>query len=100
MAEIFKLRVVSRRQVTLPSRVLDLLHLREGDILEISVEEDSIKGRGLRLVPANLFTPEILEQLQKREEEINSGSALEAKHREDLVSKLTRRAAAQTASRG
>ena len=86
--EIFKLKVAARRQVTLPQRVLDLLNLSEGDVLEISVKDNAISGRGLKLIPSHLFTPEMLEQLRQREAEMNEGLGMEAADKDELVSKL------------
>ncbi len=84
MIEHFKLKVASRRQVTLPLRMLDLLHLSEGDFLEISVEDGRvIAGRGLKLVPTNLFTPDILDRLKEREEEMDRGDFLEVKDQKE-----------------
>src|ERR1700680_4764171 len=84
MAEIFRLKVASRRQVTLPTRVMELLHLSEGDVLEISVEENLLEGRGLKLVPTKLFTAELLSELKKREEEMTAGLALDVANRDEL----------------
>ena len=84
MAEIFRLKVASRRQVTLPTRVMELLRLSEGDVLEISVEENVLKGRGLKLVPTNLFTAELLSELKKREAEMSAGLALDVANRDEL----------------
>jgi len=90
MPEVFKLKVAARRQVTLPQRVLDLLNLSEGDVLEITVHGDSIVGRGLKLMPSRLFTPEILEQLRKREAELSEGEGIEMT-KDELASKFRRR---------
>jgi bifunctional DNA-binding transcriptional regulator/antitoxin component of YhaV-PrlF toxin-antitoxin module len=91
MPDTFRLKVAARRQVTLPPRALELLRLDEGDVLEISIEGSSFTGRGLKLVPTNLFTPELLDQLHKREREIEEGGGIEARNKEELVSKLRKR---------
>lgn len=88
MAEVFRLKVAARRQVTLPQRVLDLLRLGEGDVLELVVHDDgTMSVRGLKLVPTNLFTDEILAQLRQREAEISEGLGLEASSAEELLKK-------------
>jgi len=93
MVETFRVRVAARRQVTLPSRVLELLHLAEGDVLEISVEGNCIRARGLKLVPTNLFTSELLEKLEQREREMSEGAAFDVRDSSELASKPRRRAA-------
>jgi bifunctional DNA-binding transcriptional regulator/antitoxin component of YhaV-PrlF toxin-antitoxin module len=89
VAEQFKLKIAARRQITVPNRLLALLGLKEGDIIEITVEGNSFVGRGLRLVPTTLFTPEIESALRQREAEMNSGKSVEAKDVSDLMSRLS-----------
>jgi bifunctional DNA-binding transcriptional regulator/antitoxin component of YhaV-PrlF toxin-antitoxin module len=86
--ETFRVRIAARRQITLPGRVLELLHLDEGDVLEISVEGGCIRARGLKLVPTNLFTPELLEKLEQRDQETDGEAALEVADSRDIASKL------------
>jgi len=88
MHDTFRLKVAARRQVTLPQRVLRLLNLTEGDVLEISITGNSFTGRGLKLVPAELFTPERLNELQQREHQMAAGEGIEAKSKDELISKL------------
>ena len=92
MVETFRLRVAARRQVTLPPKVMRLLHVSEGDVIEISVEGNSFTGRGLKLVPADLFPPERIEELKRRERQVQRGEVFEATDKEDLVAKLEKRA--------
>ena len=87
MSQVFRLKVAARRQVTLPQEVLDLLNLSEGDVIEVTVQGDSIVGRGLKLVPSHLFTPEILEQLRRREEEMSEEEALEVGDKQEAISR-------------
>jgi bifunctional DNA-binding transcriptional regulator/antitoxin component of YhaV-PrlF toxin-antitoxin module len=89
--ETFRVKVAARRQVTLPQELLELLHLGEGDVLELCVEGGSFRGRGLRLVPTDIFTPELLRQIREREQEMTDGSSLEVEHGRELASKLRRR---------
>ncbi|HKV77595.1 MAG TPA: AbrB/MazE/SpoVT family DNA-binding domain-containing protein [Candidatus Sulfotelmatobacter sp.] len=90
MPERFRLKVAARRQVTLPAKVLRLLNLAEGDVLEITITGNSFVGRGLKLVPAELFTAGRLEELQKREQQMAEGEGIEAKSRDELLSKLSK----------
>jgi len=93
MPETFRLKVAARRQVTLPAKVLRLLNLAEGDVLEISITGSSFVGRGLKLVPADLFTSVRLEELQKREHQMAGGEGIEVKSKDELLEKLGKRAA-------
>jgi len=80
--EIFRLKIVSKRQVTLPARLLEVLHLKEGDELEIGTDGVAINFvRPLKLVPTSLFSREILRQLDEREATIDQ---------EELSSKMQR----------
>ena len=51
-----------------------MLHLQEGDLLEFSVDNHSISGHGLKLVPSKLFTEEIISELRNRERGMNRAS--------------------------
>ena len=88
--ESFALRVASKRQVTIPTRLLELLNIGEGDVLELTVESGSVTGRGMKLVPSSLFTPKILEELNKRQKELDTDSGIEIRDLERLGAKLLR----------
>jgi len=76
MNETFRLKIGAKRQATLPQRMLNLLHLAEGDELQVDVANNQIQTvRALKAVPTDLFTPEVLERLNQREAEINAGKA-------------------------
>jgi AbrB family looped-hinge helix DNA binding protein len=78
MADFFRVKIVSKRQVTLPQLLLERLHLAEGDELEFEVDEGEIvRVRPLKLVPTNYFSPELLARLNARAEGIDSGRAVE-----------------------
>jgi len=86
--EKFTIRVASKRQATLPVRLLKLLHMQEGDVLELAVENGVIiAGRGLKLVPASLFTSEMLEELRKEEKSLDLGEGVEVKNIDQLTVK-------------
>jgi len=77
MTEMFRLKIVSKRQVTIPQRMLNLLHLSEGDELQIEVGDSRIQQvRTLKAVPTDLFTPEVLAKLNEREAEIRDGKKI------------------------
>ena len=74
MIETFRLKIVSKRQVTIPQRMLNLLNLSEGDELQVDVADNQICNfRSLKTVDTGLFTPEVLEKINKHEAEIRSG---------------------------
>jgi bifunctional DNA-binding transcriptional regulator/antitoxin component of YhaV-PrlF toxin-antitoxin module len=67
MKHLFRLRIAGKRQVTIPQRMLDVLHLSEGDELQILVEGNKITGaRACVMAPSDLFPPEILAKLKAR----------------------------------
>lgn len=88
MTETFRLKIGAKRQTTLPQRMLGLLHLTEGDELQVDVANNQIQNcRALKAVPTDLFTPEILESLNRREAEMRAGRATKVD-----ASRLRRRA--------
>jgi AbrB family looped-hinge helix DNA binding protein len=71
MKELFRLKIASKRQVTIPQRLLNLLHLVEGDEIHIETEDGRIeKAEPCKVVPTGLFTSDVLEQLAAREAQI------------------------------
>lgn len=71
MKELFRLKIASKRQVTIPQRLLNLLNLTEGDEIRIEVEDGSIGHvEPCKVVPTKLFTRDVLDQLAAREREI------------------------------
>ena len=71
--ELFRLRIASKRQVTVPQRLKNLLGLSEGDELQIELTGNQIEIRACKVVPTHLFSPEIVAALEAREREIQSG---------------------------
>ena len=75
MEELFRLKIVGKRQITLPPRMMNALKLDEGDELQVEVWNGQIKAvRPLKLVPTDLFTPDLLSKLNEREMEVQSGN--------------------------
>jgi bifunctional DNA-binding transcriptional regulator/antitoxin component of YhaV-PrlF toxin-antitoxin module len=86
--ERFTLKVASKRQVTIPGRLLELLHIGEGDVIELVVERGSFTGRGLKLVPSSLFTDEVLEELKQRENSLDLKQGVDIKDSRQLAAKI------------
>jgi bifunctional DNA-binding transcriptional regulator/antitoxin component of YhaV-PrlF toxin-antitoxin module len=71
MKELFRLKIASKRQATIPQRLLNLLHLAEGDEIRIEVEDGLIsRVEPCKVVPTKLFTRDVLHQLATREREM------------------------------
>jgi bifunctional DNA-binding transcriptional regulator/antitoxin component of YhaV-PrlF toxin-antitoxin module len=87
--EKFTLRVASKRQMTIPVRLLELLHIDEGDVLELTAKDGVIlSGKGLKLVPASLFTAEMLEDLKRREKSLDLEDIIDVNNIDQLAAKI------------
>jgi len=74
MKELFRLKIASKRQATVPQRLLNVLHLAEGDEIRIEVEDGQIKSaQPCKVLPTNLFSADVLTQLMAREAAIEEG---------------------------
>ena len=90
--ESFRLKIASKRQVTLPHKLVSNLHLQEGDEIEIVTEGPNVVDfRPMKLVPISFFTEEVLQKLEQREQEIKSGGGFEVKDTSELRSRLDAR---------
>lgn len=79
MSDFYRLKIVSKRQVTLPLLMLEALHLQEGDELEVEVENGEVVAvRPLKLVPATLFTKQMLKVLEARSKSMDAGDTATA----------------------
>ena len=77
MRELFRLKVASKRQVTIPQRLLNVLQLGEGDEIRLEVENGQIVlAEPCKVIPTRLFTPEVLTQLSKRQAEMDQGDTV------------------------
>lgn len=76
MPETFNLKIASKRQVTLPVRLLDILRVAEGDVLQIEVHGNEFVGRGMKLEPA-IFSPAIMAKLRASSAEMDAGGGVE-----------------------
>jgi bifunctional DNA-binding transcriptional regulator/antitoxin component of YhaV-PrlF toxin-antitoxin module len=74
MTDFFRVKIVAKRQVTLPQLMLLKLGLKEGDELEFTVADGAIRGvRAFRSMPLDYFPPETLEMIDRRTKELDSG---------------------------
>ena len=86
----FSLRIASRRQVTVPLDLLEVLQIDEGDVLELTATNGQVvSGRGLKLLPATLFTEELVKDLKRREKSLDSGQGVDVKNIDQLAAKLS-----------
>ena len=74
MSELFRIKIASKRQMTAPQRLLNLLRLGEGDEIQLEVENGQIVNiEACKVVPTRLFSPDVLSQLAAREMEMAGG---------------------------
>jgi bifunctional DNA-binding transcriptional regulator/antitoxin component of YhaV-PrlF toxin-antitoxin module len=77
MEELFRLKIAAKRQVTVPQRLLNLLHLEEGDEIRLEVTGDQItKVEACKVVPTHFFSPAVLKQIAMREAEPSHGRSI------------------------
>lgn len=82
----YTVKIAGKRQITLPKRILDTLHLKQGDEFQIVVHSPT----DIRLVPyvsirRDLITPEIEKILKQRRAEIENGAEMVSQ--EELLAK-------------
>ncbi len=94
---VFRMKIASKRQVTLPQKLVSQLRLSEGDELEIVTNGSEItEVRSLKLVPTTFFTERIRKLLDEREKEFAAGGGFELPD----VSELRRRGKSRSSSNG
>jgi AbrB family looped-hinge helix DNA binding protein len=72
--DFFRLKIVSKRQVTIPHLMLEKLHLREGDELEVEIDDGVIVAvKPLKLVPTDFFSDHMLHKLEERSRSMDAG---------------------------
>jgi len=77
MAELFRLKIAAKRQLTAPQRLLDVLHLTEGDELQITVENGQIAfAQPCKSVPTSLLSPDVLAKIAERERQLAAGEGI------------------------
>jgi AbrB family looped-hinge helix DNA binding protein len=77
MAETFTLVIGAKRQVTFPARLLELLSLKEGNEIEISVDNGQISLVPMVRVPRHFISPALLEKMEERRGAKKSDMSLE-----------------------
>lgn len=74
MKDIFRLKIVAKRQVTIPQVLMERLHLEEGDELELEINDhDEVALRPMKVVPVQLFSREMLAKLKNRAQKMADG---------------------------
>jgi bifunctional DNA-binding transcriptional regulator/antitoxin component of YhaV-PrlF toxin-antitoxin module len=77
MAELFRLKIAAKRQLTVPQRLLDVLHLNEGDELQITVVNGQIAfTQPCKSVPTSLLSPDVLAKIEEREKQLMAGEGI------------------------
>jgi bifunctional DNA-binding transcriptional regulator/antitoxin component of YhaV-PrlF toxin-antitoxin module len=66
MAETFRLLIGAKRQVTFPARLLELLSLKEGNEIDVSVEGGQISLVPMVSVPRHLISTALLQKMESR----------------------------------
>jgi AbrB family looped-hinge helix DNA binding protein len=67
-------RIGQRRQVVIPKRVFDALHLQEGDFVEVTVERGRLAMRPKRLVDvADVLTKSEAAKVHQGEAQLKAG---------------------------
>ena len=69
MADLFRTKIVSKRQVTIPQRMMDLLGLKQGDEIHFKVVKGKIVGLQPVHVGAGELEPDVEERFQQLENE-------------------------------
>jgi len=77
MNELFRLKIASKRQMTAPQRLLDVLGLNEGDEIQIEISDGQIvDAHACKAVPTRMLTGELLGKIKEREARILQGYGL------------------------
>ena len=72
------IKIGFKRQITIPTQIFKQLSLKEGDFLEVKVEENGIRMVPQKLIPKDqawFWTEEWQEGEREAEEDIRSGRA-------------------------
>ena len=90
-AKTTRIRVGAKRQLTLPRHALAKLRLREGDFLEIRVENDRIELIPLAMIPRDqlwYWTPEWQAMEREADESLHKGRYKEYKSMKEAIASL------------
>ena len=77
MKELFRLKIASKRQMTAPQRLLDLLGISEGDEIQLEVADGQVAAvHACKAVPTVLMTEDLLSKIKEREKQLMQGQGL------------------------
>jgi bifunctional DNA-binding transcriptional regulator/antitoxin component of YhaV-PrlF toxin-antitoxin module len=95
MDQTFRMKIASKRQITVPQDLLGLLGVREGDYIEILFDaEKGMTLSGLTLGPTSVFPAQMRTRLEHRDMEMEKGEYKEVR---DLSSIRVKRDKAKSA---
>jgi bifunctional DNA-binding transcriptional regulator/antitoxin component of YhaV-PrlF toxin-antitoxin module len=104
MNELFRLKIASKRQITAPQRLLDALHLSEGDEIQIEVVDGQVAGiYPCKAVPTDFLPGDLLSKIKKREARLMQGKGLtveEALNRAETETAIGHSATGKVAQEG
>jgi len=58
MTELFRMKIVAKRQLTVPQRLMDALGLSQGDEIQIELADGRLRLRPYRVTPADEMSPD------------------------------------------
>jgi bifunctional DNA-binding transcriptional regulator/antitoxin component of YhaV-PrlF toxin-antitoxin module len=65
--QLFRMKILSKRQVTVPQRLLDILGVAEGDEIQIEMAgRDAVSVHGCKSIPTQLLTDKLKKKLKER----------------------------------
>jgi len=88
---VTRIRLGAKRQVTLPAQALTRMRLREGDTLEVRVEDDHLELIPMALVPRDqlwFWTPEWQAREKEADEDLAAGRYKEFKSAKKAIAGL------------
>jgi AbrB family looped-hinge helix DNA binding protein len=79
MTKHYRLKLMAKGQMTVPASMRADLRMKQGDELELLLEGDRIVGaQVLTPLPAEIFTPELLADLENRVRRFGAAGTLES----------------------
>lgn len=65
MKELFRMKIVAKRQLTVPQRLMDALGLSQGDEIQIELADGHLRVRPYRITPADEMSPDAVAAIEK-----------------------------------
>lgn len=76
--ELFRLKIASKRQITVPQRLLNLLDLAEGDEIQITTESGRVVStQPCKSVPTALLPDDVMSKIREREKLLIEGRGVD-----------------------